>query len=76
MHIERYLRINLPKVQSCFLWGARKTGKSTYLKGRFPNSSYINLLQAEIYQKYYKNPERLRQELRVESKTSNYYRHA
>lgn len=67
MHIERYLNINLPKEQSCFLWGARKTGKSTYLKDKFPNSKNINLLQADVYQKYYKNPERLRQELHAKN---------
>jgi predicted AAA+ superfamily ATPase len=63
MHIKRYLNITLPEGQSCFLWGARKTGKSTYLQERFPDSININLLKADIYQKYFKNPERLREEL-------------
>ncbi len=65
MHINRYLDLNLPKGQSCFLWGARKTGKSTYLKEKFPDSIYVDLLQADIYQLYFKNPERLREEIRA-----------
>jgi len=67
MHINRYLKIELPKGQSCFLWGARKTGKSTYLKERFPKSTYINLLQADVYQRYSRNPERLREEIRAQN---------
>ncbi|WP_410524455.1 ATP-binding protein [Rickettsia amblyommatis] len=46
------------------MWGARKTGKSTYLKQRFPDSVYIGLLQADIYKVYFQNPERLREELK------------
>lgn len=70
MHFKRFLDFNLPKGQSCFLWGARKTGKSTYLNERFPQSTYINLLQADIYQKYLRNPERLREEIKVENNTT------
>ncbi|MFV9930349.1 MAG: AAA family ATPase [Rickettsia endosymbiont of Haemaphysalis japonica] len=64
MTIQRFLDLELPKGQSCFLWGARKTGKSTYLKQRFLDSLYIDLLQAEIYKVYFQNPERLREELK------------
>lgn len=66
MYFKRFLDFSLPEGQSCFLWGARKTGKSTYLKERFPKSTYINLLQADTYQKYFKNPERLREEIRTD----------
>ena len=38
VHYSRRLRIDLPDRQSAFLWGPRKTGKSTYLKQVFPNS--------------------------------------
>ena len=64
MHIERYLNLDLSEGQSCFLWGARKTGKSTFLKQYFPDSLYIDLLQADIYQIYSKHPNRLREEIR------------
>jgi uncharacterized protein len=32
IQIERTLQITLPAHQSAFLWGPRKTGKSTYLR--------------------------------------------
>ena len=47
--IKRILEINLPKSQSLFLWGARKTGKSTYLHQRFPESIYMDLLKYDIF---------------------------
>ncbi len=34
---NRILKLDLPQGQSAFLWGARNTGKSTYLKERFPD---------------------------------------
>jgi len=37
-NIDRILNIDLPPGQTAFLWGARKIGKSTYLKERFPDS--------------------------------------
>jgi predicted AAA+ superfamily ATPase len=67
MFIKRFLNLNLPDNQSCVLWGARKTGKSTFLKKQFPNSLNINLLQADIFQKYFQNPSRLREELITKS---------
>jgi len=62
-HIKRYLSLALPKRQSCFLWGARKTGKSTFLKEHFQDSPYIDLLQANVYQAYFRPPHLLRQEI-------------
>ena len=35
---KRLLNIHLQKEQSAFLWGARKTGKTVYLKQYFPES--------------------------------------
>ena len=64
-YIKRILNLNLPKGQSCFLWGARKTGKSTFLKERYPDALWIDFLQAEVYQKYLLEPQRLRQELEL-----------
>ena len=63
MLIKRFLNLSLPHNQSCFLWGARKTGKSTFLKEQFPNSMNINLLKADTFQKYFHTPQRLREEL-------------
>ena len=54
--IKRKLDLNLPKHQSAFLWGARKTGKTTYLKERFPNAHFFDLLKSDVYLKFLKNP--------------------
>lgn len=62
-HFQRYLNLNLPKPYSSFLWGARKTGKSTYLKQTFPNSFYVNLLKPNDFRRYVNNPHYLREEL-------------
>jgi len=46
---ERLLDLDLPPKQSAFLWGARKTGKSTYLKRKFGNSVYYDLLKSDLF---------------------------
>jgi uncharacterized protein len=63
--LKRILNLELPESQSLFLWGARKTGKSTYLKQTYPNSLYIDFLHHETYLRYSKNPSLLREELRA-----------
>ena len=60
---RRRLDIQLPKGQSAFLWGARQTGKSTYLRGRFPSSIRYDFLQSDLYLSFLKQPHRLREEL-------------
>ena len=45
---DRTLRIELPRGQSAFLWGARKTGKSTLLHERFPRSARFDLLDTRL----------------------------
>lgn len=67
---KRLINIKLPKNQSAFLWGARKTGKSTYLKSVFTESVYIDLLLADTYMKYLNAPQRLREELLAVDKES------
>lgn len=62
-HVKRYLSLPLPQGKSCFLWGARQTGKSTFLKEHFLESRYIDLLQADVFQTYLRAPHSLRQEL-------------
>ena len=41
---RRLLDLELPPRQSAFLWGPRKTGKSTLLADRFPESARFDLL--------------------------------
>ena len=44
----RELKIELPRGQSAFLWGARKTGKSTLLQRQFPESIRFDLLDTRL----------------------------
>ncbi len=60
---DRILKIDLPPLQSAFLWGPRKTGKSTYLKKRFPNSLIFDFLQTDLFLNFSKIPSLLREQL-------------
>jgi predicted AAA+ superfamily ATPase len=62
-YIKRLLNINLPSNQSAFLWGPRKTGKSTYLKENFPDSEYFDLLLSDLYFDFVKNPSLFRERI-------------
>jgi predicted AAA+ superfamily ATPase len=61
--ITRSLEIALPKGQSAFLWGPRKTGKTTFLKRAFPDSIVYDLLQTDLLLEYTKRPSLLRERL-------------
>jgi predicted AAA+ superfamily ATPase len=60
---QRTLRISLPRRQSAFLWGPRKTGKSTYLRGAFPDSLTFDLLQTDLMLELARRPALLRERL-------------
>jgi len=62
-NISRMLDMRLPRKQSAFLWGARKTGKTTYLKERFPNSVVYDFLKTDLFFEFSKNPSLLRERL-------------
>ncbi|MCK4344612.1 MAG: ATP-binding protein [Bacteroidales bacterium] len=57
------LEIKLPERQSAFLWGPRKTGKTTYLKKCFPDSLVYDFLKTDFFIKILKNPALLREQL-------------
>lgn len=61
--INRILNINLPENQSAFLWGPRKTGKTTYLKENFPQSIHYDFLQTDLFLEFSKRPSLLREQL-------------
>lgn len=61
--IDRILDIDLPPRQSAFLWGPRKTGKSTYLKTRFPRSLVYDFLKTDLFLEFSKKPSLLRERL-------------
>ena len=62
-NIKRILNIDLPPEQSAFLWGPRKTGKSAYLKTRFPGSLVYDFLQTDLFLEFSKKPALLRERL-------------
>ena len=47
--------------ESCFLWGARQTGKSTLLKATYPDTLYIDLLLSHEYGRFLRDPGQLHQ---------------
>ncbi len=69
MSIQRILKIDLPAKQSAFLWGPRKTGKTTYLKGRFPKSLVYDFLDTRLFLEFSKRPFLLREQLLEKEKS-------
>ena len=61
--VPRLLNIKLPRRQSAFLWGPRKTGKTTFLRATFPESVRYDLLQTDIFLELVKRPFLLREQL-------------
>ena len=61
--IPRTLNLNLPPGQSTFLWGPRKTGKSTYLKTKFPASLTYDFLKTDLFLDFSKRPALLREQI-------------
>lgn len=61
--VKRILNISLPERQSAFLWGPRKTGKTTYLKATFPDSLIYDFLQTDLFLEFSKRPSLLRERL-------------
>lgn len=59
--IDRFLKIELAKGQSAFLWGARKTGKTSLLRRLFPHSAVFDFLQTDLYLDCLKKPSLLRE---------------
>ena len=47
--------------QSFFLFGPRGTGKTTWLKQRFPQAIYLDLLDHALYLELLARPQRLRE---------------
>ncbi len=48
MQYKRTLRIDLPQGQSAFVWGPRKTGKTTLLRQQFPHAARFDLLDTRL----------------------------
>jgi predicted AAA+ superfamily ATPase len=52
-----------PPNQSYFLFGPRGTGKSTFIRQRYGDSLYVDLLDPEAFRLYSASPERLRERI-------------
>ena len=59
----RCLKMDLPNRQSAFLWGPRKTGKSTYLNQTFPNSIVFDFLKTDLMLDFSRRPSLLRERI-------------
>lgn len=59
----RKLNIENEYGDSVFVWGARQTGKTTWLKENFPNCRYYDLLRPAEFNRLLAHPELLSQEL-------------
>jgi uncharacterized protein len=59
----RIFEPNIPYYQSAFLWGARNTGKSTFLKNFYPGAVYYDLLQTDTHQRLLVSPHLFREEI-------------
>ena len=62
--LNRYFDISKESDMSIFLFGARQTGKSTYLRNRCPDAVYIDLLDTELRKSYYQRPVLLYEQLK------------
>ncbi len=51
--------ITPPKDKSFFLFGPRGTGKTTWVRARFPGAFYLDLLESELFNDLLANPQRL-----------------
>lgn len=60
---SRYLKLELPLDQSTFLWGARQTGKSSFLKQKYPHAFYYDLLNTHEFIRLSKSPYLLKEEI-------------
>lgn len=53
---DRLCPIDSHPEDSIFLFGARQTGKSTFLRNKFPGSIYIDLLNTELKSRFSRKP--------------------
>lgn len=60
---NRILNLSSLEEDSIFIFGARQTGKSTFLKRKFPDAFYIDLLKSEEFERYKRSPSILRSDV-------------
>ncbi|MCY3850092.1 MAG: DUF4143 domain-containing protein [Acidimicrobiaceae bacterium] len=60
---QRELSLPEPGTETFFLWGPRQAGKSTLLRQRYPDATWVDLLKTDEFRRYATRPEMLRQEI-------------
>lgn len=65
--VKRIQKIDPPADRSAFLWGPRKTGKTTLLRQQFPKACWIDLLDYDQFLSLGQRPTRLRQILEAQT---------
>jgi predicted AAA+ superfamily ATPase len=65
--VQRIQKIDPPTNRSAFLWGPRKTGKTTLLRQQFPEACWIDLLDYDLFLSLNQRPSSLRQILAAQS---------
>jgi predicted AAA+ superfamily ATPase len=65
--VKRIQKIDPPADRSAFLWGPRKTGKTTLLRQQFPKACWIDLLDYDQFLSLSQRPTRLRQILEAQT---------
>ncbi|NLN02279.1 MAG: ATP-binding protein [Lentisphaerae bacterium] len=68
---KRIASLEICRRHTCFLWGARQTGKSTLLRERFPDAVTFDLLLSDEYRRCLQNPSIIRQELSARGLTGD-----
>jgi predicted AAA+ superfamily ATPase len=64
--IKRVHQFRLPGNRSAFLWGPRKTGKTTLLRQQFSKAFWVDLLDFDLYLALSQKPTRLRRILEAQ----------
>lgn len=63
MDYVRVYDLKLEQKESIFIWGARRVGKTTFLKQRFKHSVVFNFLDSKQFLRYSKAPYLIREEI-------------
>lgn len=62
---KRIIHLPLKPKQSFFLWGPRRTGKTTLLKQTYPEAYRIDLLKSDVLMRYLQRPAVFREEIQA-----------
>ena len=69
MEFKRIINLDFSECKGLFLFGPRQTGKSYWLRRKFPQSSYYDLLMSDLFFRLSRSPHLLREELLAKKST-------